>query len=230
MKLNGLGSIILKLLLATVVGLVLGLEREAKHKPLGIKTCVVVSIASCLLTIVSIEFVVNAYKGVIFSGADPLRLPSQIISGIGFLGAGVILRKDNNMVYGLTTAAIVWTAAGLGIATGLGYYLEVGIATGLIYLTVIFLPLIMRKIGPDSLKQQEVYLRIYVDAESVIETVVEKIEALVMSIENVKIKSNGEHQRIDMRCFIEDNKGNIFAKYDKIKKINGIKKVEISKI
>ncbi len=225
-----MGIVILKLFLAAVVGLVLGLEREAKHKPLGLKTCVVISITSCLLTIISIEFVANTYKGADFTGADPLRLASQIISGVGFLGAGVILRRDNNIIYGLTTAAIVWTAAGFGIAIGVGYYLEVAIATGLIYLTVSFLPMIMRKIGPTSLKEQEVYLRVYVDAEILVDTVVEKIESLVISIENVKIKSDRGSQRIDMRCFIDDEKGNIFSKYDKIRKIPGIDQIEITKI
>lgn len=230
MKIGGFGIVILKLFLAAAVGLVLGLEREAKHKPLGLKTCVVISITSCILTIISIEFVYNAYKGTFFTGADPLRLASQIVSGVGFLGAGVILRSDKNIIYGLTTAAIVWTASGFGIAIGAGYYLEVILGTGLIYLTVSYLPFIMRKIGPTTLREQEVYLRAYVDPGVLIDTVVEKIESFVISIENVKIKDDGESQRIDMRCFIDDKKGNIFSRYEEIRKIPGVDKMEITKI
>lgn len=230
MKIIGIEIVILKLFLAAIVGLILGLEREAKHKPLGFKTCVVISVASCLLTIVSIEFAVNPYKGIVFTGADPMRLASQIVSGVGFLGAGVILRRDNNIIYGLTTAAIVWTASVFGIAIGAGYYLEVALGTGLIHLTVSFLPFIMRKMGPSSLKEQEVYLRIYVDCEASIDIVVKEIETFVISIENVKIRGDSNNHRIDMRCFIDDKKGSIFYQYDKIRNIIGVEKMEITKI
>lgn len=229
MELASIKIATLKLFLAAIVGVILGLEREAKHKPLGLKTCVVISIASCLLTIVSIEFALNPYKDNISTGSDPMRLASQIVSGVGFLGAGVILRRDNNIIYGLTTAAIVWTASGFGIGIGAGYYYEVALATALIYLTVSFLPYIMRKIGPASLKEQEIYLRVYIHGDMKVDTIIEKIEAFMISIENVKIKGDHRGHRIDMRCFIDDKKGSIFSKYDKVKKIEGINKVEITK-
>lgn len=230
LEIEGIEIVILKLSLAVLVGLVLGLEREAKHKPLGLKTCVVISITSCLLTLVSIEFVLNSYKGIFFTGADPLRLPAQIVSGVGFLGAGVILRRDNNIIYGLTTAAVVWTVSGLGIAIGAGFYLEAGIATGLIYLTLRFLPFIVRKIGPRSLKEQEVYLRVYVENDVQIDSIVEKIKAYVNSIENVKIQGGRDGHWIDMRCFIDEKKDSIFSQYDKIIEITGIIQIEITKI
>src|SRR5699024_9160101 len=102
-----IGIVTMKLLLAAAAGLVLGLEREAKHKPLGLKTCVVIAIASCLLTIISIETAQNDYQGTVFYRADRMRLAAQIASGVGFLGAGVNLRNDSNVITGLTTAAIV---------------------------------------------------------------------------------------------------------------------------
>lgn len=225
-----IGFMMLKLFLATVAGLILGLERESKHKSLGLKTCVVISITSCLLTIVSIEFVLSPYKGTFFTGADPMRLPSQIVSGIGFLGAGVIFRRDNNVISGLTTAAIVWTASGFGIAIGVGYYLEVMLGLGLIHLTVNFLPFIMRIIGPASLKEQEVHLEVYVDSTILIDTVVEEIETFMISIEKLKIKGNGDGHRLDMRCVIDDEEGSVFSEYDNIRKITGVNKVEITKI
>lgn len=230
MNLEGIEIVALKLFLAVVVGLILGLEREAKHKPLGLKTCVVISIASCLLTMVSIEFTQNSYKGTLFTGADPMRLPAQIVSGVGFLGAGVILRRDNNIIYGLTTAAIVWTVSGLGIAIGLGYYLEAAISTGLIYITLRILPFIVRKIGPRSLKEQEVILRVHIDSDVLIASVVEKIEVYVNSTENVKIRGDADGHWIDMRCFIDDKKGSIFNKYDKIIQISGVNQMEIMKV
>lgn len=224
-----IGIVTFKLLLAAVVGLILGLEREAKHKALGLKTCVVIAIASCLLTIVSIEFALNSYKGIFITGADPMRLAAQIVTGVGFLGAGVILRRESNVISGLTTAAIVWAASGFGIGIGAGYYIEVAIAVILIYLTVSFLPFIMRKIGPTSLKQQEVSLSIFVDPAVLIKLVVEEIEALVISVENVKIKGNEDGHHIDMHCFIDDEKGSIYYQYDRISKIKGVNQVEIMK-
>lgn len=230
LKVDGIEIVILKLFLAAASGLVLGLEREGKHKSLGLKTCVVISITSCLLTIISIEFALNSYKGTFFTGADPLRLASQIVSGVGFLGAGVIFRRDNDVISGLTTAAIVWSASGFGIAIGAGYYFEVALAVGLVHLTVNFLPLIMRKIGPNSLKEQEVYLSVYISSDAIIDNVVEKIEESVISIESVKIKGESQGHRIDMRCFIDDVKGSTFSQYNKIRKIGGIDQIEITKI
>lgn len=230
MKITGIGIVILKLIVASVVGLILGLEREGKHKSLGLKTCVVISITSCLLTLVSIEFVVNSYKGISFVGADPMRLASQIVSGIGFLGAGVIFRRDNDVISGLTTAAILWTASGFGIAIGLGYYFEVALGIALVHITVNFLPSLMRKIGPASLKEQEVHLRIYIEPEAVIDKVVGKIEELVISIENLRIKGDYKGHQVDMRCFIDDKRGNVYSKYDEIRKIKGVNEIEITKI
>lgn len=194
------------------------------------KTCVVISITSSLLTIVSVDFALSSYKGTLITGADPIRLASQIVSGIGFLGVGVIFRRDDNVISGLTTAAIVWTAAGFGIAIGLGYYLEVALALILVHLTVRFLPSIMRKIGPASLKEQEVYLKVYVDPDVLVDIVAEKIEGFIISIENIQIKGDDKGQWIDMRCFIDDENDNIFSQYDKIKKIPGVNETEIMKI
>lgn len=92
-------ELIIKLMISAFFGLIIGIERELKKKPLGLKTSLVISIISCLITIVSIE---SAY---VFPGndateirMDPLRLAAQIVSGIGFLGAGVILRRDNDRI------------------------------------------------------------------------------------------------------------------------------------
>ena len=114
---------VLKLAVATLIGLIIGLERELKKKPLGLKTCIVIAVSSCVLTIISIDAAYN-FPRVSKLQMDPLRLPAQIISGVGFIGAGVILRKSNDVISGLTTSAMIWGAAGLGVATGAGFYKE----------------------------------------------------------------------------------------------------------
>lgn len=119
----------IKLVLAATLSLVIGIERELKKKPVGLKTSLVIATFSCLLTIISIE---TAYstpsREDINITMDPLRLAAQIVSGIGFLGAGVILRRGNDSISGLTTAAMIWGAAGIGIAVGAGFYMDATLA------------------------------------------------------------------------------------------------------
>src|SRR5690625_3112588 len=168
--------VLIKLSLAALVGLILGVEREAKHKPLGLKTCVVISVASCLLTIVSIEAAFETHNGESFIRADPMRLAAQIISGVGFLGAGVILRRSNDVISGLTTAAIVWAASGFGIAIGAGYYVEVLIGVALIFIVLSLLPQTLKKVGPDVLREQEMGLNIYVNPDEDINQIIHRSE------------------------------------------------------
>lgn len=105
---------LLKLLFALLLGLLIGIDRQLKHKPLGLKTSMVISVASCLITIISIESV-GRFSVPGHTNMDPLRLAAQIVSGVGFIGAGVILRRSNEIISGLTTAAMVWTASALGM-------------------------------------------------------------------------------------------------------------------
>ncbi|MED4161911.1 MgtC/SapB family protein, partial [Halalkalibacterium halodurans] len=105
-------ELLIKLSLSLVLGLLIGIDRQMKHKPLGLRTSMVICVASCLLTIVSIEHI--SRSGLIFhntNNVDPMRLAAQIVSGIGFLGAGVILRRNNDVISGLTTAAMIWAAS-----------------------------------------------------------------------------------------------------------------------
>lgn len=110
-----------KIGVAFILGGIIGLERESKGKPVGFKTCVIISVASCVLTIVSIQSA--EYYAEISANirSDPMRLAAQIISGVGFLGAGVILHRHDDAISGLTTAAIVWASAGVGITSGAGF-------------------------------------------------------------------------------------------------------------
>ena len=106
--------IFIKILFAMVLGGIIGLERELKAKPVGVKTCMIIAVTTCVLTIVSIQSAEHYAQVSENIRTDPMRLAAQVISGIGFLGAGVILRKHNDAISGLTTAAIIWAAAGIG--------------------------------------------------------------------------------------------------------------------
>jgi putative Mg2+ transporter-C (MgtC) family protein len=109
------GQALLRLSLAAVFGAIIGYEREVIHKPAGLRTMMLVSLGSCLFTLASLE----AAHG--FAGADPSRIAAQVVTGIGFLGAGSILRAGTSVV-GVTTAACIWLVAAVGLATGLGLY------------------------------------------------------------------------------------------------------------
>ena len=97
---------IVKISIAFILGGIIGLERESKGKPVGFKTCVILSVASCVLTIVSIQSAEYYAEISMNIRSDPMRLAAQIISGVGFLGAGVILHRHDDAISGLTTAAI----------------------------------------------------------------------------------------------------------------------------
>jgi putative Mg2+ transporter-C (MgtC) family protein len=222
---------LVKLGISTGLGLIIGLEREIKRKPVGLKTSLVISIVSCLLTIVSIE---AAYK---FPGSefvnitmDPLRLPAQIVSGIGFLGAGVILRRGNDSISGLTTAALIWGAGGIGIAVGAGYYIEAIAGVTLLLVSVKFVPFFMSLVGPRQLREKEIKVKLKATEKEDVATIIAAIRQLKAGIKNLRIKDleTGEHS-INL-ILIVDQKRELTEFYKEISGINGVREIEIESL
>lgn len=121
-------EITIRLVMASAFGALIGLERERKSWSAGMRTHMMVCVGSCLVMIVS----AYGFFGVINDhniALDPSRVAAQVVSGIGFLGAGTIMFMREGVVRGLTTAAGLWTVAAIGLATGGGMYLPAGIAT-----------------------------------------------------------------------------------------------------
>ncbi len=110
-------TISIKLLLSLLLGGLIGIERGIKNRPAGFSTYILVSCSATLIMIT------NLYLATLYPDMDPTRLAAQIVSGIGFLGAGTIITTRNNEIRGLTTAAGLWAAAAIGIAIGSGCYL-----------------------------------------------------------------------------------------------------------
>lgn len=125
-------EIIFKLTLACVLGGVIGLERESLNRPAGLRTYTLVCVGSALAMLVSMDMYYSFNQTV---NADPGRIAAQVISGIGFLGAGTIMREGAT-VRGLTTAAGLWTVACIGLAVGAGLYIP-AIATTILILFVL---------------------------------------------------------------------------------------------
>ncbi len=127
-------DVVLRLLMAAVVGAIIGLDRERAHKWAGIRTMLLVCLGSALFTIVSM-FGFGGLAGNEGQVVDPARLAAGIVVGIGFLGAGVILHSEKGVV-GLTTAAAVWAVAAVGVTIGCGLYLVALLAALLILLAL----------------------------------------------------------------------------------------------
>lgn len=128
-------DIFLRLLLATLLGGMIGMERESVNRPAGFRTHILVCLGSTLMMIVSIN-IFYSVQGL--TNADPGRIAAQVVSGIGFLGAGTIL-KEGATIKGLTTAASLWTVAGIGLAVGAGFYFGAIVTTIILFITLIFL-------------------------------------------------------------------------------------------
>ncbi len=131
-------EMVLRLLLAAALGGMIGLEREASGKPAGFRTNLLICLGAALLMEISHKVAVDSFllTGVV---ADPGRIAAQIVSGIGFLGAGTIMQSRGGIVTGLTTAATLWVVAAIGMAVGSQYYIPALIATVLVMMTLMIL-------------------------------------------------------------------------------------------
>ena len=117
---------IIKLVLATVLGGLVGWERERSHKPAGLRTHMLLCIGAVLITIISISYFTEDYA----------RIVAGVVFGIGFIGAGAIIAQGNKGVHGLTTAATLWVSGAIGICVGIGWYVLAVAATILVMLVL----------------------------------------------------------------------------------------------
>lgn len=136
-------EVITRLIISAIVGGIIGFERESSNRPAGFRTHILVTIGSALIMMVS----ATAFDP-IGQGNDPQRLAAQVVSGIGFLGAGTIMRNGSE-VKGLTTAASLWVCAGLGLAFGAGLYVH-GFAGGVIVISTLT---VLNKLDKSSKKE-----------------------------------------------------------------------------
>src|SRR3989338_5620288 len=134
--------IIIKVVVAAFLGALIGFEREISKKVAGLRTHALVSLASALFTSISVD-AFRAYVGTV--GYDPSRIISNIIVGIGFIGAGAILKK-NERVEGTTTAAGLWAVAAIGVTVGVGLFWEALLVTGIVYAILQSLWIIEKKL------------------------------------------------------------------------------------
>lgn len=138
----GLGAICMRLVCAMAVGMIIGTEREYTNRPAGLRTHILVALGACVVTITG-QLIFQQYQA-LGASPDPARLSAQVITGVGFLGAGTILREGSN-VKGLTTAASLWAVACLGIAAGFGFYSAAIAGMVFIFITLTILEFFQHK-------------------------------------------------------------------------------------
>lgn len=184
-------QIALRVLVSAVLGAIVGLERERSDQPAGLRTNMVLVIGATLAMVLSINLgYLYAKPG---TSADPARLAAQVISGIGFLGAGAILRFGYN-VKGLTTASSLWTMAIVGMTVGAGYYLIGVFATVLMLIVLALLNVIEKRFLRTSIAR---YISIEVNfRKGVVKTIRHIVEEFADNISNFTIQKHVKDERL----------------------------------
>ncbi|NLT96436.1 MAG: MgtC/SapB family protein [Clostridia bacterium] len=217
-------EIILRLLLAALLGGIIGLEREAVNKAAGFRTHTLVSVGSSLIMIVSISiFLEFSYR----TNIDPARIAAQVVSGIGFLGAGAIMRSGAS-VKGLTTAATLWVVAGIGLAVGSGSYLAAIVTTIIVYISLVYL---YRLENAVNLKKRLHTLHVEMDDKpGQIGLVCSTLGDYEINIKNIEvIREKHDNQTIQLEILVKlPAKANINNIIATLESLNGVHKVKLS--
>lgn len=185
---NSYAHLILRIILASLFGALIGIEREYARRPAGLRTHVLVCVGSCLVMLTS-EFIYKTYQH-LSPNIDVARLGAQVISGVGFLGAGTIIRNGNS-VKGLTTAASVWAVACIGLATGIGYYAGAIVATFAIFLILSYFKSIAIQAYEHDIACQINMKLIY--SVELINAIQDKFTALLINVNNIRFKSDKDN-------------------------------------
>ncbi|MEE4254035.1 MAG: MgtC/SapB family protein [Desulfuromusa sp.] len=217
-------AIFVKILLAVLAGGIIGFEREKHGRPAGLRTHLLVSAGSCLMMIVSEAFFLKYghEPGTGVVRLDPSRAAAQIITGIGFLGAGVII-KEGFVVRGLTTAACLWMVAGIGMAFGMGL-----IGGGIIgTLVALFSLIALKKLEPVIKKDRYLHINVTACAEPDIYSQLENIfSANSLRLSNIEAELNINENSVVYRLVLTQHKERIGREISKlVSEIEGVQKI-----
>ena len=210
----------LRIVCAVVIGGIIGIERSIKNRPAGLRTYMLVCVGACLI------MMTNQYIYQMTNTGDPMRLGAQVVSGIGFLGAGTIIVTKHSQIKGLTTAAALWAAAGVGLALGIGFYEAALVAALAIYCTLTILHTLERKVNRKT-RVVEVYVEIRRDVS--LRLIIESLRGLDLVIENLQPERDASED--DIRAYIltlqSKNRRDNLRLMEEIQDINGITYIEI---
>jgi putative Mg2+ transporter-C (MgtC) family protein len=191
-------EIVARVVLAAALGGAIGLERELREREAGLRTHLLVSVGAALFTLVSAyawtDWHFSNREGIVF---DPTRIAAQIVSGIGFLGAGAIIRQGLS-VRGLTTAATLWVVAAIGMASGVGYYEAAVVTTALVLISLWPLRLLAYRMSI-RFRPEEGRLAVELTSGATAVSVLEAVERAGANVKGLEFQDEGDRRRVDLR-------------------------------
>ena len=195
-------DVLVRLAVAGILGGAIGAERELREHDAGLRTHMLVAVGSALFTIVSAyawtDFNFSARNGITY---DPTRIAAQIVTGIGFLGAGAIIRQGLS-VRGLTTAASLWVVAAIGISSGAGYYSGAVIATALVLVSLWPLRILARRIF-ERIRPGELRLEVELRANESPSVLLETLESRGVAVRAFEVEDARDRRRVELEVRVE---------------------------
>ena len=185
-------AVALRITAAFLMGGILGLERGLKQRPAGLRTHMLVCVGACMIMLT------NQYIYQVFGSGDPVRMGAQVVSGIGFLGAGTIVVTKHSQIRGLTTAAGLWATAAMGLALGIGFYEAALMGT----LTIVMTLTVLSRLDSRMHKKTRCF-EVYVELEPNVSLgmFLDAIRAKGIAIEDVQMEPN-RNPEDGRRCFM----------------------------
>ncbi len=210
-------ELVLRLVLAAIIGSFIGIEREVSNRPAGLRTHILVTVGSALITLVSKD----GFGGL----GDPARVAAQIVTGIGFLGAGTII-KTGSSIKGLTTAASLWISAGIGIAIGSGYYLGALVTAGIVLLTLVNVGSFEKRLIKRTYSTIEIYTKGRTGLLGEIGTVLGEHKVYIKDIRMVSVDEYEDMENLTFEITVKFtdsiNLDNLFNSLYRIKNVSNI--------
>jgi putative Mg2+ transporter-C (MgtC) family protein len=198
-------EVVLRVALAAGLGGAIGLERELREREAGLRTHMLVSVGAALFTLVSAyawtDWRFSTAEGLVF---DPTRIAAQVVSGIGFLGAGAIIRQGLS-IRGLTTAATLWVVAAIGMAAGVGYYEAAIVTTALVLLSLWPLRILAYRLST-RVRPEEGRLAVDLPAGASAVSVLDAVERSGAEVSALEFEEEGDRRRVDVRLRLASNR------------------------
>ena len=198
-------EVLLRVVLAGVLGGAIGAEREIREREAGLRTHMLVAVGAALFTIVSAyawsDFTFSQRSGITF---DPTRIAAQIVTGIGFLGAGAIIRQGLS-VRGLTTAASLWVVAAIGMASGAGYYSAAAITTAIVLISLWPLRIVAFRIF-ERIRPGELRLEVELKAGESPSVLLDALEAKGVAVRAFELEEARDRRRVVLDVRITDGR------------------------
>jgi putative Mg2+ transporter-C (MgtC) family protein len=215
-------EILVRLAAAAALGGVIGIERELREREAGFRTHMLVAMGAALFTLVSAyawgDFAFSQASGVTF---DPTRIAAQIVTGIGFIGAGAIIRQGLS-VRGLTTAATLWLVAAIGMACGAGFYWAAVIATVISLVSLGPLRVVSRRVGDRTHRRE---LVVDLEPEATAAPVLAALEQLGVEVTSFSMAAHGDGRRL--ACIVElpqhEDSAEVVLRLGELAEVSGVK-------